>query len=94
MFFGIVNERVKVWSQVHNTNTFQSVRALATKYGCFGGFFTGLTACIYREVPQFGLYYLIYEKSIQEISHNFNTAHVTFYTFQKQVGLMHYTKGI
>lgn len=54
-------ERVKVWSQIHHTSTLRSTIDLLKRYGFFRGLMFGGWPTISREVPQFAVYYPIYE---------------------------------
>jgi len=54
-------ERVKCWSQIHNTSTLRSTIDLLKRYGVFKGLWDGMMPTIYREIGQFSVYYPIYE---------------------------------
>ena len=54
-------ERVKVWSQIHHTSTLRSTIDLLKRYGFFRGLMFGGWPTLSREVPQFAVYYPIYE---------------------------------
>eukprot|EP01083_Nonionella_stella_P243475 848353_1 len=61
-------ERVKVWSQIHHTNTAKSTVDLITRYGFLKGFWYGFGPTLGREVPQFAVYYPIYEATCSLLS--------------------------
>jgi len=54
-------ERVKCWSQIHGTSTIRSTFDLLRNYGLFKGLWYGMWPTLTREVPQFAVYYPIYE---------------------------------
>jgi len=56
-------ERVKTWSQIHGTSTARSTVDLLQRYGLFRGLWYGIAPTLAREVPQFAVYYPIYELS-------------------------------
>lgn len=54
-------ERVKCWSQVHKIGTWAATKHLIKTQGMKRGPFYGVMITQYREVPQFMVYYPIYE---------------------------------
>jgi len=54
-------ERIKTWSQIHQCSTLKSTKTLWHRYGLNKGLLFGIRATISREVPQFAVYYPIYE---------------------------------
>ena len=54
-------ERVKCWAQIHKTSTMRSTIDLLKNYGLFKGLWYGIAPTMTREVPQFAVYYPIYE---------------------------------
>ena len=54
-------ERVKCWSQVHGTNTYNSFQYLYKQFGIREGLLYGLKPTLVREISGFAVYYPIYE---------------------------------
>lgn len=54
-------ERIKVRSQINNTDTLQTIKNII-KLDSISSFYRGWTATLFREVPGYGLYFYVYEK--------------------------------
>eukprot|EP01083_Nonionella_stella_P014341 40316_1 len=61
-------ERVKCWSQIHHTSTARSTMDLLSRYGLWKGLWYGVGPTLTREVPQFAVYYPIYEATCALLS--------------------------
>jgi len=63
-------DRLKVWSQIHQTTPSDSIKMLYNRYGIYNGFCNGFHLCLMRSILQCGLYYPIYESSCRILSPN------------------------
>ena len=61
-------ERSKIWSQVHQTSAYNSIKMLYNKYGIYHGFCIGYNMTLIRCLIQFGFYFPIYEFNCRLIS--------------------------
>lgn len=61
-------ERVKTWSQIHGSSTMRSTIDLLRQFGLRRGLWYGFVPTLSREVPQFAVYYPIYEATCALLS--------------------------
>ena len=56
-------DRIKTWSQIHGTHTIESTKYLYKNFGIKNGLLYGIKPTAVREIPQFAIYWPIYEIS-------------------------------